>query len=73
MTTYVLSDSELSNLNGKTVLITGGVTGFGREAVKIAAGQYSKQAQGLLSTSKCSEQLRCDRRTRCERRDRRLE
>lgn len=36
MTTYELEDAEFEALKGKTIIVTGGASGIGRAAVKIA-------------------------------------
>lgn len=39
MTTYTVDDEEFAALKGKTVLITGSVTGIGRATVHLAYGE----------------------------------
>lgn len=39
MTTYTVDDKEFAALKGKTVLITGSVTGIGRATVHLAYGE----------------------------------
>lgn len=41
MTTYLIDDEDFAVLKGKTVLITGSVTGIGRAAVDLAYSEFS--------------------------------
>ena len=41
MTTYKIDDTDFAVLRGKTVLITGSVTGIGRATVYLAHGRFS--------------------------------
>jgi hypothetical protein len=40
MATYTMSPADLHAVQGKTIIITGGVTGIGRAAVDIALGKF---------------------------------